>query len=34
MARRYLALAMLASALWGVSYPITYLAYGYFASMN
>ncbi|MFP3160136.1 MAG: hypothetical protein RXQ95_01755 [Vulcanisaeta sp.] len=26
MAKRYLALAMLASALWGVSYPITYLA--------
>lgn len=26
MARRYLALAMLASALWGVSYPLTYLA--------
>ncbi|MFP3216490.1 MAG: hypothetical protein RXP99_04250 [Vulcanisaeta sp.] len=26
MVRRYLALAMLASALWGVSYPLTYLA--------
>ncbi|MGC8543484.1 MAG: EamA family transporter [Vulcanisaeta sp.] len=26
MAKRYLALAMLASALWGISYPITYLA--------
>ena len=26
MAKRYLVLAMLASALWGVSYPLTYLA--------
>ena len=31
MARRYLALAMLASALWGVSYPITYLALRFFS---
>ncbi len=31
MARQYLALAMLASALWGVSYPITYLALRFFS---